>query len=83
MLLETRIVLFYGWGEMSLCGKLNFFMKLCIFCCTINLSKRNYTSLEAHFKSMNRDMLKSPKGFKSTHHGKLVMLWLDVFVIWL
>lgn len=80
MLLKIRIILFYGWGKMSFCGKLNFFVKLCIFYYAINFSRNNYTSLKAKFKLMNKDMMKSLKGFKSTHNGKLVVLWLGVFV---
>jgi hypothetical protein len=66
---------------MSYCGKLNFFVKLCILFYTINFNRRNYIGLEPNFKSMNRDMMKSLKGFESTHNGKLVVLWLGVFVI--
>jgi len=65
---------------MSFYGKLNFFVKLCIFYYAINFSRNNYTGLKAKFKSMNKDMMKSLKGFESTHNAKLVMLWLGVFV---
>jgi len=37
--------------------------------------------LEANFKLMNRNMMKSPKGFENIHNGKLVVLLLGVFVI--
>jgi len=65
---------------MSFCGKLNFFVKLCIFYYTTNFSRNNYIGLKAKFKSMNKDMMKSLKGFENTHNGKLVVLWLGVFV---